>query len=493
MAYLKDNIDFTPAETPGIVTLPDNVEYTKLGDKDPLAPPQGGGDVLSAEDLKWSEALRSGIGNLDQNLADYFRGVVMLMKDSPQLAEGALEHIQAGGTGDFQASPEARKTFDRYNQALTKGLVEHYKQRYGSLEGFKQAVASDLLGVVTDAASVFIPAVKTLEVAANVAKMSRVASVANKAGKVAAFADPATVVQKTTGAAIRKMIPKGLPARWYQSAAKLKAAGIAERKTLTSTALNEKMYLTVRSFDKMERKIFDLRKKVDDMVDAAEFTGRKLDVKGILDGYSDLWKEAPHKTAKAISARKEMKSILQEVIKSNSKVRWVDGKRVVEFKKLTPTQANSLKRGIYKEIEGFFNTQKHSRMGVKTQKLIARNTKEFLEDIFPEIKNVNEKMGAMIEVRNAIGERVGLMTNQNLTDMGIAVRGAAGQKIAGKAGAAAGVAMGILDTDRVKSALAVLLHNMKKKGMRISPNSTIFKLGIAKVGDLAYDLDPVGE
>lgn len=93
------------------------------------------------------------------------------------LGKGALS--QAAGAIGMQQDPVAKK----HNEALISALENHYKTSYGSVKGFKKALATDPASIAMDVSSV-IPGVG---MAADAAGLAKTASVI---GKIGSAVDP---------------------------------------------------------------------------------------------------------------------------------------------------------------------------------------------------------------------------------------------------------------------------------------------------------------
>lgn len=130
---------------------------------------------------------------------------------------------------------------------------------------------------------------------------------------------------------------------------------------------------------------------------------------------------------------------------------------------LTPTEANNLKREIYKKISSSYGK------GVleipaksEAQKQIARGLKEEIEKIVPEAKNINERQAIYLQVKKAIERQV------NKPRSGIAGSGVGlYDLILGGAGTAAGggvlgvqmiAGKKVAESDLVKSSVAKMFN-----------------------------------
>ena len=81
--------------------------------------------------------------------------------------------------------PEKGRGLDAQKEATFDAMVNHYAERYGSMEGFKEALAKDPVGVLLDMSTVLTGLGGVARGAANTAVQgSKIASIAGKAADV---------------------------------------------------------------------------------------------------------------------------------------------------------------------------------------------------------------------------------------------------------------------------------------------------------------------
>jgi F0F1-type ATP synthase membrane subunit c/vacuolar-type H+-ATPase subunit K len=124
---------------------------------------------------------------------------------------------------------------------------------------------------------------------------------------------------------------------------------------------------------------------------------------------------------------------------------------------MTGEQAQEVKKGLYREIrlsnEGAWNATKPNTLDVQAKQEIARGLKLELEAIYPQIKNLNEREGAVIELERALSRFVAREGNIRITPYFAAVGAGAAFTAAGEAGAGAAMGMGILGAHLIRSAI----------------------------------------
>ena len=118
---------------------------------------------------------------------------------------GAGLTSQAAGALGAQQDPVVKAK----NEALAQALENHYATAYGSVRGFKQAVATDPVGVLMDASMVADPVAGALGKVADVGKLGAISDAAGVASKVLPYVNPiksALAVARAPGAIASKVM-----------------------------------------------------------------------------------------------------------------------------------------------------------------------------------------------------------------------------------------------------------------------------------------------
>ena len=121
---------------------------------------------------------------------------------------------------------------------------------------------------------------------------------------------------------------------------------------------------------------------------------------------------------------------------------------------------------------------------------LAKNCREALEIIHPEIKQLNRKEGALIELREAIKNRVAIIENRQLLGLAASMRTGAGAGVGyafggetgGRVGAILGFSYNILDDPVVKAKLALTLARVREIGIQPGTLRTAGRIGAYEVG-----------
>jgi hypothetical protein len=428
--------------------------------------------------MEWSDAFRSAVSNLGGSGWQFAKDVttpilhpIDTVKAMGSLAAGTAEKLIPGDQGHEQS-------FD--------AMVDFMRDRYGSVENFKQTVAKDPVGVLGDVASLFMAgggAVRGLGAASKVKALQAAGQAATRAG---AMFEPVSLVKSAAGAGA-KLIPDAIPEKLYQSAAKFSTvAGKGKpgmttkdvRQMLTRTALENEIMPTYRGLEKIRDKVSSLNNEITGMIERAETSGARIPVQKLFKGFQELELERLKTSGKPISEVKEIRRIRKQIEDANT---------LIGRSELTPMEAQKLKQTIYSDLEKYYEKTAQNPASVKAQKAVARAAKESLEEIMPEIKFLNKKEGALLELKDAIDRAAARISNRDILGIGIPIKGGAGAALGTVAGDAAtggtlGLLWGVVDSPGVKSKLAIVIDKLKRQGVSVQPTRAAVELGLFQTG-----------
>jgi len=427
-----------------------------------------------SEEQEWGSVLQSAARNFGPSL-------LQLGKDTAQAILNPIDTAVAAGkmaVGGVQKAIPGEQEYEQNFDLLTDFL----KDRYGSVEGFKKAVAKDPAGVLTDAATVLVPGGMALRGLSTTAKaqqlaklgrVGRVATVAGKVGKVATkvgqYADIPAGAIKATGRIMGAVIPKGKPAQMYQQAVKF-AHSIPESKKarITQFALDEAIEPTVKGIEKIQQQINLYNAQISDLIDRGVASGQQVPVKRLMHGLKEMHKRA-HEIAptESIKAQKQLKAIRDEMSEYNRRL----------GRGYTPAEIQKMKQKIYRNLQSYYEKVKNSPIKVQANMKIAKNAKEALEDIFPEIKQLNKNESAYIELIEALEKPVSRIKVGDVMGLGAMSKMGAGGVAAGPIGAGLGAMAAVYNSPSVKSKLAIAANKLKKQGIQINPWLEEVRLG----------------
>ena len=427
-------------------------------------PPEVPGEGV---ELEWKDVVKEALGNTPKSAGRFIENLfsplvhpIQTFKVINDLPIGVVQKMLMPGKQDKEATVDA--------------LVEFMKSRYGSVESLKQTVATDPVGVVSDVATFIGGAGAAIRAVGAVGKIATVAKAGQIISKVGGAVEPVTAAKIVVGTVARQFIPGGAPSALYQSAMKFstKLTG-AERDTLTATGLEHKIMPTVKGIERIRNNVNDLNDRVTVLVDTATKQGKQIPLKDLFTHFRQLKRDALEISGTPLQAEETIKKVRQQVVMANKKL----GRKV-----LTPNEAQALKQGIYRQTETYYSKTTENPVSIQAQQAIARAAKESLEKLVPELKQLNQREGVLIELRDSVERAAARVSNRDVMNIGMPLKGITGGVVFGPAGLAGGVALSILDRPGPKAALAVALETLARRGVQINPNSAIIRLGIYQVG-----------
>lgn len=436
------------------------------------------------EDMEWGEVALKALKNVPSSGVQFAKDVATPFIHPIDTANaiinmtlGLIEkvpgarYLTPGPAYDLKGKVDPRK------EAID-GAIEYFTDRYGSIQGFKKAVSEDPVGVGTDFASVLTGGGAAVKGVGKVSKLKGVEKVGNAISKVGLNLEPYNVAKLPIRAG-RKLIPKALPSRLYESATKMSTAIPKEHRIkITNVALDNQIMPTYKGLDKINDSVNAINDKIIGLIDESSATGRVIPIKTLFEDFGNL-REQAKLSGKPMQARNAINNIQKQIILANTVIK--NNEKAV--RKLTPKQTQRLKQNIYKEISSYYSSVANSPASVKAQKAVARRAKVALEELIPEIKGLNRAEGDLLALKKEIDKAATRIANRDILSLGTTAKAAGGGVVAGAPGLAAGLALGILDSQPViKARLALLLHKMKERGMKVRITPTVARLLSAEIG-----------
>ena len=122
---------------------------------------------------------------------------------------------------------------------------------------------------------------------------------------------------------------------------------------------------------------------------------------------------------------------------------------------MNAADAQAMKQGTYRVLSGKYGEQGSAT--VEAQKALARGLKEEIATQFPEISNLNQAEGKLLDLQPVLERAVNRISNHQVIGIGTPVAGAAATAVTGSTGIGkvAMVAKAVLDNPMVKSRLAI--------------------------------------
>ena len=162
------------------------------------------GGQQEPQERSWGDVAMSAIGNIPSSGAGIVKGIYEAVSNPVETAKGVYKL----GKGAVQhALPESIVGSDEEAKQMASQVGQFYKQRYGTMQGFKEALATDPVGVLADVSTV---ATGGGAAAAKIPLLAKAGQVASTVGR---SVDPLVMALRGTEKAISgagKIAEKGL-------------------------------------------------------------------------------------------------------------------------------------------------------------------------------------------------------------------------------------------------------------------------------------------
>ena len=367
------------------------------------------------EKLSWSDVPGKAMDN-------FLPSAGRVIDDTIDAITSPIETGKAVGKTIIGAVPGLRDVVPEDWQAAehTDALLDYFGDRYGSLDGFKGALAYDPAGVIADASTFFTGGAGALRGVAKGASVANKASAAAKLGRAADVAgrlglatDPLAMGLKGVGWGADALAgPNGIAGRLYQSALKPPTTmPISDRNRLIKTGLAEKIVPTPKGFEKARGLVRDIGTDIDAKIAEAAAQGKTIDaVRLANDVYGDMDRLFSTQVAPSADRAAVFDTVLD----------FQEGHPGT----LTIPKAHNLKKGTYRVLKDKAYRGELKSATTETQKALARGLKEQVEQAVPGVKELNARQGALLELIDPLERAVGRTGNWNMLSMPGLISGA---------------------------------------------------------------------
>jgi hypothetical protein len=432
------------------------------------------------EPATWAESIRTGIRNIPKDIV----GIGKDLLDAVSHPLNTLETIARIGRG-FSYLTTGEHGVYHPDEEIANKVISELKDRYGSEEGFKTAVSEHPAETLMDISSILVPIGKA------VSSVPVIGKVGKKVAEVGALAEPTGFMyelgKKVAKDVSKNVIPGNYPSElWARGAQLNEKLSKGDRIAVANTALNDRIIPNMKGMDKIHDKINNLNSQIDSRIEEVARSGDILDVDDLIDGLDELWEGDFFLSGKPLDARRAIEEVKNQISDSVNEVKGGS---------LTPQDVQKLKKKIYKDLSTYYGGILDSPASQTAQMVVARNAMNFLNKLDPAIKSLNKKEGAYIELRNAIEHEARSLQNKHLA-AGLSSKPAyMGRLLGGQTGMLSGLTLGLLDSNNVKTRLAILYHRMQNIGIKgVKPNQALVRLGILQPGrvteeDLGWSKD----
>lgn len=420
------------------------------------APVQAGGQPRQ-DTMQIRDVVSQAISNTPKSAAQFIKDLVTPIAHPIETTKA----VASLGQGVVEKMIPGRQD----NEQIVDDMVDALGERYGGIENIKRTIAEDPVGFVGDLAGVITGGGAAIKGLGALSKVKGITSAGRVATKIGGALEPVTGVGKLAKVTASKIIPKNVPSNLYESAAKFSTViPEKDRLKLSKTALDNAIMPTAKGLDSVREKINEFNTKITGLIDDATEAGEKIPVNALFKEFGQLRGAI---SSEPIARRSAIKKVAKDIHRDFTEIRGKDF--------LTPREAQALKQDVYKTTEGYYNSLKNSPARVEAKHAVARAAKDSLEKIFPEIKELNRKEGALIDLKKQLEKSASRIANRDLIGIGVPIKGSLGAATGGPIGAAAMAGIGMLDTPKVKARLAIVANRLREKGIMFSEDSNLSK------------------
>lgn len=443
-------------------------------------------------ELSWSDVPMTALSNVPSSAKRAVGELVDAVVNYDDTAE-ALGNL-AVGTGQkvWRNITGGEEKGDKEWAADAVG--QYFADRYGSMDGFKRALAYDPVGVLSDMSTVFTGGAGVLKgtgaVFKNLAGVNRraldVANALKKSGaaasKVAGLTDPLSLAGKVLGKGTELAMGKEYtPAqRMYQSALGLNTgfsnngkARFSQPEVLAMTreGVDSRIPVTSSGWNQADNMVRDLNKQIDKAIDAADAAGVKVDPEQI--AKRALWSDARADIRQSVTPERDLRSFDNAVGEyldyhgADNTVRGAQESKKATYRQNEARYRNNAAPVASGRVEAQMELARQQRHAINEAVEKARGQGQLGEAQGGLIHSLNRREGNLIELRDAIERSVLKGGNRSPID---SVTAGAGAIMTGDL--AQGLALGGLKqwalSPGMKSRYAFGLDNLSKYG-------TVFK------------------
>lgn len=453
--------------TPEVSRMPIHMQRQLLGLSPSKIAFEKDEDIQVNRETPWLDVLAQGMSNVPSSGKKLFLDTL-----------NAFRHpIETGRAVGGAAVGAAQKLIpgEQPQERHIDLMIDFYKDRYGSLDGFKKAVAEDPVGVFADASTFLVPGGAVLQGVGKGTKISMLSKIGKAASKTGVVYDPFNVAKATakvgagaTTKAASKFLPMLEPSDLYRRAVKFSTTIPAKTQNkLIASALKHDILPTANGMDRLRSKINVLNKQIEDAIVTEGKTGRKINYGEFLQ-YTDKLK----KFEKSVfgSDSRAIENVVKDFHKQQVLKR---GSTQIPIE-----EAHKIKQELYSRMEKAYSKLNSKPIKTETQMAIASGIRQSLEDVIPEIRQLNADEASLINLRKAIEGRVASIKNADVVPFSLVGRSLIGGALGGQAGAVGGLTFGLMSAPVIKSKIALVLKDLQSKGIQYKPTQTAIRLGL---------------
>jgi len=340
--------------------------------------------------------------------------------------------------------------------------ADYYGNRYGGVGEIADSIREDPVGVLSDVSML------------GGVGLAKLPGKLGKIGKVMGAADPALAISNTAikgGSVAAKYLNNKLmlgmePSALMEGALKLSTTTpIAERKAMVNTVLNEQLMPTAKGNRQIQSRLDAGNLQVKNLIDnipETEITTRgdlSSTLPNVIDKYAsnsldDMGnKAAIDAVGNKFNTTRNMFDDAGELIPDSLPPN------------MPPRDVQDFKKKAYNSINFDAKRQKDSvEAAVAAQKELARNARVRVEELTPEIADVNRQLGELYELQEPFQRAYNRIANRDTMGIGIPLKVAAGEAAMPGGGVVGGL-LGVLDTPKIKARAALKGHELSGRNL----------------------------
>lgn len=369
----------------------------------------------------------SNIPSSAYNYASDFVGAIT----SPIETGKAIYDVGEGVIDKFSDDPgEVDKS------AIADAVWQMMVDRYGSEDAIKNTINTDPVGVFGDVIGVLSMG------AGNLGKLEPIAATANAVNKAG------------------RLIPESVPRGMYKEAAKFNRKKGVNPDDLADTAVTNRIMPTQAGLNKSQAMIDDLSAQVDDIIEAGVGSGERVPLGRIVAGLEQLEDKYKGPLATGPESLAYIQRQKRALIDHFGELESVNPKELLDFRRDADRRANYAKdRGDPQPIVDQY------------YKKLAGTAREELGEVVPEIKDVNAKLGPMIELQDNLKAPAQRIDRRNAVSFGQQT-GTTGGAVIGQTmgipeiGATLGFALSSLEKPKLKARMAFAIESVRNGDTR---------------------------
>lgn len=396
----------------------------------------------------------------------------------------ALGAIPVGLAEKAGVPVPAAKPGEMDSAKMLDAMIDHFKQRYGSLDSVKETLYKDPAGVLSDV-STALDGVGALGDAAKLGKVAKVAhAAADATNPISLMAKPVTAGVKAGADAAAKGagLPGLEPNALYGSALKPRVTTpVEDVRDMAATGLKNSIPVSEAGARKLDALAQDLQQTIQAKTKAAAAAGVKIDPNAVAQRSNDVTRRFnsqvnPASDLKAIDRSRQefldahstpgtpaVPSQPTGILGPNGQPLMSPGQPAIPAKvnPIPADQAQAIKTGTYQKIRQDYGAM--STAQIESQKALARGIKEELSAKIPELTGLNEKEGKLLDLQPVLESAVNRAANRSGGFKSLVSSAAAGALSGNNVvGAGFGVMQEILADPTVRSRLAIYIHKAQQ-------------------------------